>query len=207
MTSLRRKPGTVTSRPSAASATPKPSAVEGLRLARPRDDEAQQRSDLVLAQADRRVGPRLAGKRPGVDRAADAPWRPSARPSAGSRRSGPPSPARAQGPSRSARTPRCAAPGVGRAVDVRPDPGGRPPSARASCRPATSERAPPMTPAIDVGPSASSMTSIVGVERPRLAVERLDLLAVASRGARSARRRRRGRGRRRAAAGPVSSIT
>ena len=43
----------------------------------------------------------------------------------------------------------------------------------------TSERAPPMTPAIDVGPSASSMTSISASSVARLAVERLDLLAVA----------------------------
>ena len=42
----------------------------------------------------------------------------------------------------------------------------------------TSERAPPITPAIDVGPSSSSITTISLVERAGLAVERLDLLAV-----------------------------
>ena len=62
----------------------------------------------------------------------------------------------------------------------------------------TSERSPPMTPAIEVGPSASSMTSIC-VERAHLPVEGGDLLAV-PRGGRRAARRPRGRGRRRAAA-------
>ena len=41
----------------------------------------------------------------------------------------------------------------------------------------TSERAPPITPAIEVGPSASSIEHHLGVERARLAVERLHLLA------------------------------
>ena len=42
----------------------------------------------------------------------------------------------------------------------------------------TSERAPPISPAIEVGPSASSITTISRVERARLAVERLHLLAL-----------------------------
>ena len=46
----------------------------------------------------------------------------------------------------------------------------------------------------------------LAVERARLAVERLHLLALAARGAPSGAHRRRGRGRRRAAAAPVSSI-
>ena len=113
----------------------------------------------------------------------------------------PPAPARARGPSRSARWPRCAGPGAARCGGCSGRPSWRPPSARASCPSWTSERSPPMTPAIEVGPSASSMTSISRVERAHLAVERGDLLAVAARGARRAARRRRGRGRRRAAAG------
>ena len=51
------------------------------------------------------------------------------------------------------------------------------------------------------GPSASSITTISAVERARLPVERLHLLALGARGAPSGARRRRGRGRRRAAAG------
>ncbi len=41
----------------------------------------------------------------------------------------------------------------------------------------TSERAPPISPAIEVGPSASSITTICVVQRAGLAVEGLHLLA------------------------------
>ena len=52
---------------------------------------------------------------------------------------------------------------------------------------ATSERAPPISPAIEVGPSSSSITTISRVERARLPVERLHLLAVVGAAHRQAR--------------------
>ena len=65
----------------------------------------------------------------------------------------------------------------------------------------TSERAPPITPAIEVGPSASSITTHVGVERALLVVERGRSSRRRARGARPASRRPRGPSRTRAAAG------
>ena len=108
---------------------------------------------------------------------------------------------RLQAPSRSARRPRCA----GRApTRLRWMFGPFQVATSSSTRVVsgcTSERAPPISPAIDVGPSASSISDHLAVERARLPVERLHLLALARAAHRQRARRRRGRGRTRAAAG------
>ena len=65
----------------------------------------------------------------------------------------------------------------------------------------TSERAPPITPAIEVGPVGVLDHDHLGVERAGLLVERLELLAGARAAHVQARRRRRARSRRRASAG------
>ena len=71
----------------------------------------------------------------------------------------------------------------------------------------TSERSPPMIPAIDVGPSSSQMMHHVGVERALDVVERGHRLAVAARAAPRAGRRPT-RSKSNACIGwPVSSIT
>ena len=73
--------------------------------------------------------------------------------------------------------------------------------------PATSERAPPITPAIEVGPSRVGDQHDLGVQRSRLAVERLHALAgLALRTVSSCARRPASRSK--ACSGwPVSSIT
>ena len=76
----------------------------------------------------------------------------------------------------------------------------RPRAARAWCPAATSERAPPISPAIDVGPVGVLDHDHLSIERARLPVERLHAARRRARGAPSAARRRRGRGRTRAAA-------
>ena len=77
------------------------------------------------------------------------------------------------------RWPRCAGRASARCGGCSGRPSWRPPSARASCPSWTSERAPPMTPAIDVGPSASSMTSISASSVRTWPSSVVDLLAVA----------------------------
>ena len=114
------------------------------------------------ARCARRAG--AASRARGRDRRRRSCRRPAARRTARSSASRRPPgrrcPARAGAASRSARTPRCAGRAASTCAGCSARSRSPPPSARASCLSRTSERAPPITPAIEVGPSASSITHI-----------------------------------------------
>ena len=199
VTSSRRQDGTVTSRPSPASLDAEPERARGCRP-RPRAGPPRRAARSVRASRSRSV----AGSGPGaadVDRAAAPAARrqldhqlrrdglavdrllglelllEAARRLGAQRRAG----STCAGCSARSRSP--------------------PPSARGWSRRCTSERAPPITPAIEVGPSASSITQHLGVERALDVVERGHRLAVARAADDERARRPRGRRRTRAAAG------
>ena len=105
--SARRKSGTVTSSPSAASTAVKPIVCSSCRRALARDRDAEQPLDPRVAQADRhrlRAGAAEVDRAGPHARAADLDEQPA------SRRPAPRAPARAEAASRSGSRPRCAAP-------------------------------------------------------------------------------------------------
>ena len=159
MTSLRRKPGTVTSSPSAASATPKPSAVSvcvwrARGMTRPSSDATLCSRRRIVASGHGSlpngpasiVPPATVAPVSSIINLVATAWASIA--CSGARPF-------SKRPDASLRNPRM--------LDVRwmlgPIQEATSISTRVVSSP-TSERAPPMTPAIDVGPSASSMTSI-----------------------------------------------
>ena len=120
----------VTSSPSAAGSVAKSSAPQDLGLALARDRHAEDRLDALLAQADRR------GARPGSPPTSIVPGQRASRRSSSiiSARRRPPAracTARAAGPSRSARRPRCAGRAPRRCGGCSGRSRSRPPSARA----------------------------------------------------------------------------